>query len=154
MSATPGIAPRSFAGLGLRIIKLGISLAYFAVRSAWRWATPLAGGTGVVLYYTPYPGRYAARFEAQMKRVTAHARAVALEAIEHLPEGAHSVAMSFDDGLVSFAEHAAPVLERWNVPATVFAVVDALDTIPAWARTITRRRSESCLGSSCVRFRH
>jgi len=55
-----------------------------------------------------------------------------LDAIDRLPEGTHSVAITFDDGLVSFAEHAVPVLERWNVPATVFAVVDALGSSPIW----------------------
>lgn len=132
MSATPGIAKPSSARLALRIIKLGISIAYLAARSVWRWATPPGSGTGVVLYYHAVPREYANRFEEQMKMVMARARAVPLAAIDHLPDGFHSVAITFDDGLVSFAEHAVPVLERWKVPATVFAVVDALGTAPIW----------------------
>jgi len=132
MSATPGIAKPSSARLALRTIKLGISIAYLAARSLRRWVTPLGSGAGVVLYYHAVPREYADRFEEQMKTVTAQTRAVRLDAIDRLPEGTHSVAITFDDGLVSFAEHAVPVLERWNVPATVFAVVDALGTTPAW----------------------
>jgi peptidoglycan/xylan/chitin deacetylase (PgdA/CDA1 family) len=132
MSATPGIAKPSSARLALRTIKLGIGIAYLAARSVWRWATPLGSGTGVVLYYHAVPREYADRFEEQMKMVTAQTRAVPLGAIDRLPDGTHSVAITFDDGLVSFGEHAVPVLERWNIPATVFAVVDALGTTPAW----------------------
>jgi peptidoglycan/xylan/chitin deacetylase (PgdA/CDA1 family) len=132
MSATPSVAQPSSARLALRIIKLGIGIAYLAARSAWRWATPLGSGTGVVLYYHSVPREYEDRFEEQMKMLTARARAVPLAEIDHLPNGVHSAAITFDDGLVSFAEHAVPVLERWNIPATVFAVVDALGTTPTW----------------------
>lgn len=132
MSATPGIAKPSFARLALRTTKLGISIAYFAVRSVWSWVTPVRSGTGVVLYYHAVPWEYAGRFEEQMRMVAAQTKAVPLAAVDHLPDGTHSVAITFDDALVSFAKHAVPVLERWNIPATVFAVVDTLGAAPVW----------------------
>ncbi len=116
----------------MRIVKLGISIAYFAVKSAWRWIQRSRSGTGVVLYYHSVPRQYAERFAQQMNLVAARAKAIPLDAIECLPDGTHSVAITFDDGLVSFAERAVPALERYNIPATVFAVADALGTTPPW----------------------
>jgi peptidoglycan/xylan/chitin deacetylase (PgdA/CDA1 family) len=42
------------------------------------------------------------------------------------------VAITFDDGLDSVLENAAPVLDQLGVPATVFVVADRLGVIPEW----------------------
>jgi peptidoglycan/xylan/chitin deacetylase (PgdA/CDA1 family) len=133
MSATPGIENLSLAKVTSRILKLAISVTYFAMRSAWCWVS--GRGTGLVLYYHAVPEKYAERFEEQMKMLVTHAKAIPLDAIDDLPKSLHSVAITFDDALLSFAEHAVPVLQKLKIPATVFAVVDALGTTPSWGES-------------------
>jgi peptidoglycan/xylan/chitin deacetylase (PgdA/CDA1 family) len=139
MSATPGIAKASAAGLTRRIIKLGISTGYLALCSGWDGLCRLLGkkrnGTGVVLYYHTVPQLYRARFEEQMRMVASHARPVAVSNLNHLPPDSHSVAITFDDALESFVENAVPVLLRLGIPATVFAVTDVLGTNPEWGKS-------------------
>ena len=47
-------------------------------------------------------------------------------------------AVTFDDALVGVAEYAAPILERLHIPATVFAVTDALGVRPTFWPGATR----------------
>jgi peptidoglycan/xylan/chitin deacetylase (PgdA/CDA1 family) len=42
------------------------------------------------------------------------------------------IAVTFDDGLNSFAENALPELEKRNIPATLFVVAGRLGTVPTW----------------------
>ena len=42
------------------------------------------------------------------------------------------VAITFDDGLISFAENALPELEEREIPVALFVVAGKLGTIPAW----------------------
>jgi hypothetical protein len=59
-------------------------------------------------------------FRRQMEALAAsRVKVVPLEAIFEHPG---AVAITFDDGFVNVAEHAAPVLERLALPATVFVV--------------------------------
>jgi peptidoglycan/xylan/chitin deacetylase (PgdA/CDA1 family) len=138
MSATPGIAKNSAAESMGRIVKLGVSLVYHGLRSAWHILCRALGkrrsGTAVVLYYHNVPSLYRSQFEEQMKLVCRLARPVALNDLNHLPAGSHSVAITFDDGLESVAENAAPVLDRLGVSATVFVVADRLGAVPEWGK--------------------
>jgi peptidoglycan/xylan/chitin deacetylase (PgdA/CDA1 family) len=138
MSATPGITKPSAAGLVRRTIKLGISLCYFVLCSGRNGLCRLLGrkpnGTGVVIYYHSVPRLYRARFEEQMSLVSSHARPVALGDLNPLVAGSHCVAVTFDDALESVMENAVPVLQRLEIPATVFVVTDVLGTNPEWGR--------------------
>jgi peptidoglycan/xylan/chitin deacetylase (PgdA/CDA1 family) len=138
MSATPGIAKNSPAESMGRIVKLGVSLAYHVLRSGWNILCRALGkkrsGTAVVLYYHNVPIRFRSQFEAQMKLVCRLARPVALNDLNNLSAGCHSVAITFDDGLDSVAENAAPTLDRLGVPATVFVVADRLGVVPEWGQ--------------------
>jgi peptidoglycan/xylan/chitin deacetylase (PgdA/CDA1 family) len=59
-------------------------------------------------------------FRRQMETLAASAtRVVPLAQILDHPG---AVAITFDDGFANFAEHAAPVLERLSLPATVFVI--------------------------------
>lgn len=139
MSATPEATKSSAASLARRIIKLGISIFYFVLCSLWNKLRRLSSknrpGTAVVLYYHSVPRRYQARFEEQMRMITSRARPIALKNLDHLPADWHSVAITFDDALESFAENAVPVLQQLNIPATVFVVTDALGSRPAWGES-------------------
>jgi peptidoglycan/xylan/chitin deacetylase (PgdA/CDA1 family) len=139
MSATPGVAKGSAVGIALRTIKLGISAVYFVLFLGWNRFSRMLGkkprGTCVVLYYHSVPRRYQRSFERQVTMVASKAKPIALSNLNHLPENTHSVAITFDDGLGSFAENAVPVLRKHNVPATVFIVTDALGCRPAWGES-------------------
>ena len=50
-----------------------------------------------------------------------------LERLDDLPANVHSIVITFDDALQSFAENAVPILLNWKIPATVFAVADAFE---------------------------
>jgi peptidoglycan/xylan/chitin deacetylase (PgdA/CDA1 family) len=139
MSATPGVtkySPRKFV---LRICKLGISIAYFAVRFAGGGICRMFGRrrmeTHVVLYYHSVPRRYQGCFEEQMKMVASRITPVALGDRYSRSSFTHSVAITFDDALESFVESAVPVLLRLKIPATVFAVTDALGGKPTWGES-------------------
>jgi peptidoglycan/xylan/chitin deacetylase (PgdA/CDA1 family) len=139
MSATPEVTKSSAASLARRIIKLGISIFYFVLCSLWNKLRRLSSknrpGTAVVLYYHSVPRHYQARFEEQMRMITSRATPIALKNLDHLPADRHSVAITFDDALESFAENAVPVLQQLNIPATVFVVTDALGSRPAWGES-------------------
>jgi peptidoglycan/xylan/chitin deacetylase (PgdA/CDA1 family) len=136
MSATPGVTKPSAAKFIVRIIKLGVSILWFAVLSAGRFLRMGSNlGSAVILYYHSVPESYAGRFEKQMRTVATLTLPIDLNAIHHLGPGTHSIAITFDDGLDSFVEHAIPVLHRWKIPATIFVVADALDTKPSWGES-------------------
>jgi peptidoglycan/xylan/chitin deacetylase (PgdA/CDA1 family) len=50
------------------------------------------------------------------------ANGVPVVPLERIRETPDAVALTFDDGLCSFWEHAAPLLQRYRFPATVFVV--------------------------------
>jgi peptidoglycan/xylan/chitin deacetylase (PgdA/CDA1 family) len=59
-------------------------------------------------------------------------RVVGLEEIAALPPDADAVALTFDDGLVNFAERAWPLLREHALAVTLFVVTDAAGGTSAW----------------------
>ncbi len=120
----------------LRITKLAISALFFTISRLIKNLRRMAGrrqaGTCVVLYYHNVPTDYRHRFEWQMQTLAQAWTAINLQQLSDLPVDSHSVAVTFDDALESFAGNAIPVLERFGVPATVFAVADAMGARPTW----------------------
>jgi peptidoglycan/xylan/chitin deacetylase (PgdA/CDA1 family) len=144
MSVTPGVVQPSPAKFAARLVKLGISIVYFAAVGVVRHLRRIAGkkpaGSCVVLYYHNVPDKYRAQFQRQMETLaagchTGDLRTIELKDIGNLPAGSHSVAVTFDDALVSFAENAVPVLHRLGIPATVFALAGAMDCQPVWGES-------------------
>lgn len=59
-------------------------------------------------------------------------RVVPLAALLTLPETEDAVALTFDDGYSNFAAEAAPLLETYGLPATLFVVAGHVGTTNAW----------------------
>ena len=66
-----------------------------------------------------------AEFERQMEHVAGYAKLVSLEEVlEYLrgkPLQQDVVAVTFDDGYEDFVDQALPILDKYNVPVTLFA---------------------------------
>jgi peptidoglycan/xylan/chitin deacetylase (PgdA/CDA1 family) len=132
MSATPEVAKPSFVRWITRAIKLGISILYFVWNRFWRWLFANGAGTCVVLYYHSVPNQFRERFEEQMRIIASRKTAIDLRRMDNCFANTHSVAITFDDALQSFAENAVPVLMRLKIPATVFVVTEELGSKPGW----------------------
>ena len=59
-------------------------------------------------------------------------RVVSLDALMHLSGEVDAVALTFDDGFVSFGDVAAPLLVEHGLPATLFVVADAVGKTNRW----------------------
>lgn len=86
-----------------------------------------------------------ARFEQQMQRLTQVAQVLSLsEGLSRLAAGTGNqptVAVTFDDGYLDNLHHALPILERYQVPATIFVTTDFCDqnhSHPRYAATAER----------------
>lgn len=83
---------------------------------------------------TPFCWHQLARrdFEAQLEHLRAHYKVLPLEeALDRQEAGdlpPNSVALTFDDGFLNNKTIAAPLLERYEMPATIFVVTDLLGT--------------------------
>jgi peptidoglycan/xylan/chitin deacetylase (PgdA/CDA1 family) len=86
------------------------------------------GTGGVPLYSELAPER----FEAQMRFLKKHYRIVSLEEVcrgLHEPGISESgVAITFDDGYRDVFTYAFPILRKYDIPATVYLIADAMET--------------------------
>ena len=119
----------------LRITKLGISVLLWAGDRLCRLLRNGRVGTCVVLYYHSVPNLHLKRFEQQMLFVGRRAKPIGLCGLDAWSGSTHAVAVTFDDAMESFAENALPVLLRLKIPATVFAVTEALGRRPEWTES-------------------
>jgi peptidoglycan/xylan/chitin deacetylase (PgdA/CDA1 family) len=60
-------------------------------------------------------------------------RVVTLDTLMRMPSDANAVALTFDDGFVSFGDVAAPLLADHGMPSTLFVVADAAGRTNRWA---------------------
>lgn len=80
-----------------------------------------------------------ARFHAHVRWLAAgHVNVVALDALVRGGGGGSAVALTFDDGFVNFATHAAPLLADYGLPATLFVPTGFVGHCNAWPGTNTR----------------
>ena len=76
--------------------------------------------------YTTYNGRHisAARFEKHLKYLKANFEILSLkdayDQVGSIPSGKPRVAVTFDDGFENNLNYASPLLQKYEVPATVF----------------------------------
>jgi peptidoglycan/xylan/chitin deacetylase (PgdA/CDA1 family) len=92
-----------------------------------------APGTCVVLMYHAIPANQRERFARQMDLVRRFATPLRADSQVLLEASRNYIALTFDDGLSSFAENALPELEKRDIPVALFVVAGKPGTIPAWA---------------------
>jgi peptidoglycan/xylan/chitin deacetylase (PgdA/CDA1 family) len=82
----------------------------------------------VVLCYHGVSARQRERFAWQMSKI----RFRVVNSSRKLPGRGYRVSVTFDDAFANLLENALPALERYQVPAAIFAVVDNLGCTPCW----------------------
>jgi peptidoglycan/xylan/chitin deacetylase (PgdA/CDA1 family) len=86
-------------------------------------------------------------FEEQMRFIARHYRVVSLsEMMDHLETGAPGtvVAVTFDDGYADNYYNAFPILQRYNLPATIFLATGSIDTgEPLWFEQLAHALKET-----------
>ena len=86
-----------------------------------------------MLYYHTVSSDQRERFARQLDILIRHAEVIRTDFATPLPNGRSFVCITFDDGMVSFAETALPELEKRGIPSTVFVVTGKLGQSPNWA---------------------
>ncbi len=123
-------------GILKRLFVLSLSLVLFlfdqARRSWGRLVGKPAPGTCVVLEYHSVLTEHREKFARQMDILRHMATPVRADLREKLAPSRRHVAVTFDDGLVSFAENALPELDKRGIPAAVFVATDRLGIVPNW----------------------
>jgi peptidoglycan/xylan/chitin deacetylase (PgdA/CDA1 family) len=119
-----------------RRLVLSLSLAVYFFDEVRRRCRQLFGlqtaGSCVVLEYHSIPPEHRAGFAKQLDLLRRIAIPLRTDSREALTPSRWHVAITFDDGLTSFAENAVPELEARGVPATVFVLAERLGTFPSW----------------------
>jgi peptidoglycan/xylan/chitin deacetylase (PgdA/CDA1 family) len=119
-----------------RGLKVGISVLWYSGTSVSRGLMRLAHWTPkarfVVLYYHEVPDEDRARFARQMRALSRRTTVVRAAHTGSLRDGAHYVAITFDDAFKSVLTNAVPELVSRGFPATIFVPVDCLGREAAW----------------------
>lgn len=116
------------------------------IRQGLRWLSPAGdkGRLSILIWHRVlpapdpmFPGEmHRRRFETVLKRLARWANVLPLpEAVERLKEGTlpeRAVAITFDDGYADNFTVAAPLLQRYRMPATFFIATDYLDGGCMW----------------------
>lgn len=129
-------------GLPKRLLMVGISALYDAVRATYRLLRTQNNPTTwspVVLTYHAIGQAEVPGFSAQMQELAALDTAVFPD--EPARSGSRRpVAVTFDDGFQTVFDHAAPILAQHRIPATVFVPTGYLGTEPGWVAIADRPR--------------
>lgn len=88
----------------------------------------------VVLYYHAVPAQHRALFARQMDLLLQLTRPLPSDPTARLEPGQQYAVVTFDDGFVSVKDHAAPELQRRQIPWTIFVPSGCLGQSPAWLR--------------------
>lgn len=120
-----------------RYVKIGISLAYYALRGIVFCSFRLAGRPRprrlTILYYHAVSSEDRIRFARQIDALHRRAHVLPASYRGELPSGKKCVAITFDDAFVSVADNALPELARRSFHSTIFVPVDWMGRVPGWA---------------------
>jgi peptidoglycan/xylan/chitin deacetylase (PgdA/CDA1 family) len=111
----------------VRLLYLGVSLAWWMLTGCGRVRRP---GT-VVLCYHGVTGAQRERFARQMALL--EGRAAGTGGPSGLGRRRPKVWVTFDDAFACLLEHALPLMNQMDVPATVFVVTGNMGIPPRWA---------------------
>jgi len=89
----------------------------------------------IILYYHAVRQVQRERFAQQLDEIIRLAEPFQLDIKYPISNGIHNVAISFDDGFISFFENALPELLKRNIPFTVFVPTGFLGRYPDWIKT-------------------
>ena len=119
-------APR----LAPRMVKLAISLGFYAVAEAWRVALRALGRTpqarAVVIYYHHVLDDERRDFARQLDHLLRWTTPLRADQSQPLSSEERYSMVTVDDGWKSFADNAVPELEQRNIPVAIFAISERL----------------------------
>jgi peptidoglycan/xylan/chitin deacetylase (PgdA/CDA1 family) len=120
-----------------RVVKLAISavvhaadLVVGAVVPSRRLARRFPG---IALLYHGVAPAERRRFGRHLDQLGRLGALVSIDDLLVAPDGRWRIAVTFDDGLVSYAEQALPEMASRSVASTVFVPSAAVGAVPAWA---------------------
>ncbi|MCX5636630.1 MAG: polysaccharide deacetylase family protein [Planctomycetota bacterium] len=117
--------------------KRGILLRLIYLVFAALWYVLIVGGrigrcSLIVLYYHGIPEGMRDKFDWQIQKLSKW-KSSASCTDRKCREGIHrGVQVTFDDAFANLLDNALPVLEHYQIPATIFAVADNLGCSPRW----------------------
>lgn len=115
----------------VRFIYLALATGYYVVTLGGR----LVGKTRIVLCYHGILPKQIERFKWQMGKISAQAtfdKNKKGDSRHH--NGLFSkVCITFDDAFANLLDNALPVIKKYHIPATIFAVTGNLGDTPKWA---------------------
>lgn len=123
----------------VRFIYLSLAIGWFVVTLGGR----LAGKTKVVLCYHGILPKQKERFRWQMAGIFAQATCDEnkKDISRHHKKRFSKVCVTFDDAFANLLDNALPVLEKYCIPATVFAVPGNLGETPRWKMSVGHSES-------------
>ena len=139
----------------LRLIRLVISMGYFAGGSVWNMIRRAAGGvsagTCVVLYYHSVSTEHRVRFARQMNALVRWTTPIKLSPCPPMMNGGRYAAVTQDDAYEDFIENALPELRKRNIPATVFVSTELLGKRPPWSSGLEDNERERIMSAEQLR---
>lgn len=120
-----------------RIVKLCLSAGLAVCDAAAALVTRRGRAdrwSGIVVLYHSVPRESGGRFDAQLAMLQRLGAVVPLDDVVTEPDGTWRIAVTFDDGLRSFAEVAAPALTARGLASALFVPTAVLGAVPPWSR--------------------
>jgi peptidoglycan/xylan/chitin deacetylase (PgdA/CDA1 family) len=121
-----------------RLSKLAIAILFFIGNNVVRGIRSLVGKdtrpTLVIITYHAVKAPQTVHFEKQMNTLLKIGSPISLNDGIHSLKSVCNIAVTFDDAYQSVITNAIPVLQRKNIPATIFIPTGYLGSRPGWIK--------------------
>jgi len=125
---TATVSVYSKRGILLRLIYLVFAVCWYALTVGGR----IGRCSLIVLYYHGIPAGMRDRFDWQIRKLSEWKSSTSCT-VRKCRKGIHrGIHVTFDDAFANLMENALPILEQYQIPATIFAVADNLGCLPRW----------------------